>query len=156
MVTTRSKAAKKQHEEVEYEFFGPIGTFTLLFLLPGVIYFLYLGCNKDGCTSVMPLSVPDSLTRWPAVEQLFSIRGTAIFLGWFAFQAILYIVLPGKWIEGTVLRDGTRLSYKMNGMDFPDEECRNATVEVCSCHCPMQVSSADAKWCTDVASTASS
>lgn len=108
-------ATKQKSGAVEYEFFGPVGTFALLFVLPAVVYFLFFSCNAEGCVSVSPLYIPEGIKSLPALESLFSTRGTLIFLGWFAFQAIMYIVLPGKWVEGTVLSDGTRLSYKMNG-----------------------------------------
>lgn len=122
--TTRSKSSGKgapngRHAAAhtpEYEFGGPIGTFTLLFVMPAVVYFLYFSCNATGCASVVPLWFPDSIKNLPTVDMLFSMKGTLIFLGWFAFQAVMYIALPGRWIDGVLLEDGTRLSYKMNGM----------------------------------------
>jgi hypothetical protein len=34
---------------------------------------------------------------------------------WFAFQAVLYLVLPGEIADGVPLPDGSRLKYKLNG-----------------------------------------
>lgn len=145
MAVTRSngssKATKgKSPEPVEYEFFGPIGTFALLFILPGVVYFLYFSCNESGCTSVYPtLSFPETLNVLPSIDTLFSVRGAQIFLGWFAFQAFLYIALPGPWVQGTELRDGTRLEYKMNGVwlfelaKMAQSACISHAVCMCAC-----------------------
>ena len=35
--------------------------------------------------------------------------------GWVLFQALLQIVAPGRVVEGTPLRDGRRLQYRING-----------------------------------------
>ncbi|KAJ3035898.1 hypothetical protein HDV00_003298 [Rhizophlyctis rosea] len=38
-----------------------------------------------------------------------------VYLGWFLFHAIGYYILPGERIQGTVLRNGKRLTYPING-----------------------------------------
>lgn len=35
--------------------------------------------------------------------------------GWILFQAILHIILPGVRAKGTLLPDGSRLEYTLNG-----------------------------------------
>jgi protein-S-isoprenylcysteine O-methyltransferase Ste14 len=38
-----------------------------------------------------------------------------MFGGWLLFQALLQVSAPGRWVEGTPLRDGRRLPYRING-----------------------------------------
>ena len=33
---------------------------------------------------------------------------------WFAAQLAAYILVPGTWVKGVVLRNGTQLKYKIN------------------------------------------
>jgi len=40
----------------------------------------------------------------------------AVFVGWNVFLAMLWAVVPARWVEGVVLSDGTKLKYKMNGL----------------------------------------
>lgn len=44
-----------------------------------------------------------------------SLRSLAIYLGWFAFQAALAALLPGRKVEGMALPDGRKLLYTLNG-----------------------------------------
>ena len=93
-----------------FEFFGPIGTFFLIFLLPATV--LSLGLLVDS-----PI-YPYSLNRLPSliVEQMSAVRATHVFfyLSWMAFQVFLYYFVPGKIVDGTVLRTGEKLKYKVN------------------------------------------
>eukprot|EP00123_Amoebidium_parasiticum_P019931 comp37205_c0_seq1/m.47342 comp37205_c0_seq1/g.47342 ORF comp37205_c0_seq1/g.47342 comp37205_c0_seq1/m.47342 type:complete len:427 (-) comp37205_c0_seq1:395-1675(-) len=109
-----AKPAKKEH--FEYEFFGPVGTLILTFVLPLVILFLYFSCNSTGCLEVNPFSLPPTFQQITQLFQVFDVNGAYIFFGWFFFQAFLYIALPGKWVEGVKLSNGERLKYKMNGL----------------------------------------
>ncbi|KAJ3027690.1 UNVERIFIED_CONTAM: hypothetical protein HDU68_003331 [Siphonaria sp. JEL0065] len=42
------------------------------------------------------------------------VLATIVVLSWYAWQAVLYLVLPGKIATGTLIRDGTRLTYPIN------------------------------------------
>jgi len=42
-------------------------------------------------------------------------KATLAVLAYYAFNLILYAVLPGKQVEGTKLRTGKKLKYKFNG-----------------------------------------
>jgi protein-S-isoprenylcysteine O-methyltransferase Ste14 len=44
-----------------------------------------------------------------------SITDIATYGVWLLLQVVLYVVLPGRTRTGTVLEDGTRLTYRMNG-----------------------------------------
>jgi len=47
---------------------------------------------------------------------LFTTEACLVFSGWMAYCVALHVLLPGIVKEGTVLPDGTRLTYKLNGM----------------------------------------
>lgn len=46
---------------------------------------------------------------------LASLYGLLAYLAWFGLCLALHVVLPGKLAQGTVLADGSRLTYKLNG-----------------------------------------
>ncbi|BFZ53301.1 erg24, C-14 sterol reductase [Savitreella phatthalungensis] len=85
----------------QFEFFGPPGALAVTLLTPAFTYILYAVCNEG------PPRIPQ---KW------FSLEASALYTGWFALHVILWLVLPGKWVEGQRLRDGTILEYKMNGL----------------------------------------
>eukprot|EP00048_Salpingoeca_helianthica_P014594 m.222486 g.222486 ORF g.222486 m.222486 type:complete len:424 (-) comp16040_c0_seq1:24-1295(-) len=96
-----------------YEFFGPVGTGFLTLTLPLVTYALFFLCPSSQRCSV--LEVPEL----PSVADLFDATTLAVYLGWFAFQALLYIVLPGGSGEGLPIPrlNNARLKYKFNGLN---------------------------------------
>lgn len=53
---------------------------------------------------------------WPedGVAGLFSWEALAASIGYVLVNAILYRILPAVEIEGTVLRSGARLKYRLN------------------------------------------
>jgi delta14-sterol reductase len=89
--------------------FNVLSTVVLLLTLPPLVYYLWICLEFYDGRLVLPS--PELLRHVPAPTP----TSMAIFVGWFAFQALLQIYAPGKWIEGTPLADGTRLKYKMNG-----------------------------------------
>lgn len=96
----------------EYEFMGPVlGPVAVMVGLPAVCYGLVYACNAEGCLSFRSLSVPG----FPSRTQLISAEAFAAILGWLAFQIVLHLLMPGKHIRGTLLANGKRLTYKVNG-----------------------------------------
>jgi protein-S-isoprenylcysteine O-methyltransferase Ste14 len=84
-------------------------TIVLLIVLPPFVYYLWI------C-----LAYNHGQPMWPSLSMIryFPLptwTSAAIVVGWLVFQALLQIYAPGKWVEGTPLADGTRLSYRMNG-----------------------------------------
>lgn len=67
----------------------------------------------------MPIPV-DKIDYAPFTSFLESIRLTwkAVFIYqvWFVFKVLLQALLPGKEGQGKTLSDGSRLSYKLNGL----------------------------------------
>ena len=92
-----------------YEFNGPLGTLLMSLGLPGVVIGLYLLCGRETCS----LGAYPSLPQW---KDLFHSHAFAVFVAWFIFQLLLSLFPIGKVVEGTKLRDGSRLTYRLNGL----------------------------------------
>lgn len=115
---------KKEKKEHHFEFGGPYFAPIMIVFLIGVIYFLYYGCNSKGCLS---LNKEDPFFLWVEnpfeqgfVSWFLSIWSLEIFshyVLWFAFQALLYIIVPGPIQMGTEIGHKTnfKLPYKLNG-----------------------------------------
>lgn len=101
------------HKEVHYEFFGPyLGPIGIVIGLPLLCYALVYACNADGCMHLSPFSIPG----FPADQRFFTWEATGIFLGWMALQVALHLILPGRKLQGVQLPNGSRLTYKLNGL----------------------------------------
>ncbi|KAM5138676.1 delta(14)-sterol reductase TM7SF2 isoform 2-T2 [Mantella aurantiaca] len=93
----------------ELEFGGFLGVLSLIFVLPGAVFFLLFTCNtKDASV----LRLPGLL---PSLESLWNPFALVLLLGWVSLQALLYMLPMGTVVEGITLRDNTRLKYKING-----------------------------------------
>lgn len=103
----------------EYEFFGPIGALFVTIFTPAVFYALFFFCNEHGCPPKWAYSITfddvKSLATWKFVWSILDWQAFKVTLQWFGWCIGLWYLLPGKQIEGTLLRDGTRLKYKQNG-----------------------------------------
>ncbi len=95
------------------EFGGPVGNLVLTFALPVIVGFLYfsIGFNHGG---LWPAAGVDFDGFWASLTPTWTVAG--VYLGWFALQTGLQMLMPGKIVEGTVLPNGSRLKYKMNGL----------------------------------------
>lgn len=96
-----------------YEFMGPVfGPMVIMMALPAVCYGLVYFCNSEGCFSLGDMTLPGL----PPQARLISAEAFVAILGWLAFQSILHCILPGQNVQGTLLPNGKRLTYKFNGM----------------------------------------
>ena len=70
---------------------GAAGACVMPLGLPVAVYGLYFMCNptKGDCS---PFTWPTLPTAW---DQLVSLEAVLVCLAWFAFQALLYMVVPG-------------------------------------------------------------
>lgn len=107
-----------------FVFFGPFGAAFIIVFLPLVVYALFFLCHQEFCLSWRDLwQIPRLNVKAPFqlswdVEmwhRFFSLQALGVILGWFAFQVLLYYLIPGKYVPGTKIRDGSRLYYKING-----------------------------------------
>jgi len=95
----------------EFEFMGPyLGSLGVSFGLPVLVWAASYYCNNIGWPSI-----PKALPTLADVRACFSLEALAVYVGWWAFQAALYMLVPGDVIDGTQLRDGKVLKYRING-----------------------------------------
>lgn len=94
-----------------YEFMGPVGALFMTLGLPTVVYGLYFLCNKDSC-QIYPLRQP----QLPPLKEFWHPLAFIICVGWFVANAIVYLTPVGKTIQGTQIRNGTRLTYRINAL----------------------------------------
>ena len=102
--------AAKSH--FDYEFSGPlIGPIALIIGLPTICYLLFYACNAHGCASWTAISYLPGFGDTP----LITWSGLLVYIGWFVFVTLLHLTLPGTWVTGTTLPNGSVLEYKLNG-----------------------------------------
>lgn len=89
--------------------FNVAATVVLLLTLPPLVYYLWICLEHFDGRLVLP-----TLEVWRHVP-LPTVKSVGIVAGWLLFQGLLQVYAPGQWVEGTPLRDGSRLPYKMNG-----------------------------------------
>ncbi|GBG32972.1 Delta14-sterol reductase [Hondaea fermentalgiana] len=107
---TQDAVSKEDH----FEFGGPIGALGIMFLLPCVILFLFIAASKD--YKFVLTNYKGLLDQLPKkVDQVWEGEAFIVILIWFSFHVLLERVLYCNVVEGTVLRDGTRLKYRLSG-----------------------------------------
>ncbi|KAH7337213.1 ERG4/ERG24 ergosterol biosynthesis protein [Rhizoctonia solani] len=102
-----------------YEFFGPLGAAFVSTTVPLTIYGLYFTCSEASGGCPPPLwSIPvnfvnavESIDWW---KSLFDKEAAIAYAAWYAFTVAAWWLLPGDWVEGTELRTGGRIQYKIN------------------------------------------
>ncbi|KAG0149133.1 hypothetical protein CROQUDRAFT_59670 [Cronartium quercuum f. sp. fusiforme G11] len=100
---------------LHYEFGGKLGAFAISLAVPFFTYWMNIVCNEQtGCR--ISRTIFDLHVLW-AQTKFFSLEACALYLAWYLFIMACWWWLPGRWVEGTVLRDGSRLKYKINA--FP-------------------------------------
>ncbi|KAI0078209.1 ERG4/ERG24 ergosterol biosynthesis protein [Panus rudis PR-1116 ss-1] len=104
-----------------YEFLGPPGALAITLGVPFLTYALYFGCSESaGCPPPLDTLYPrlvDAVTSKDWWLSLYDPQATLYYLIWYAYTVLAWFILPGDWIEGTVMRNGERKKYKINA--FP-------------------------------------
>eukprot|EP00241_Pyramimonas_parkeae_P006341 CAMPEP_0114241128 /NCGR_PEP_ID=MMETSP0058-20121206/9472_1 /TAXON_ID=36894 /ORGANISM="Pyramimonas parkeae, CCMP726" /LENGTH=424 /DNA_ID=CAMNT_0001353643 /DNA_START=11 /DNA_END=1285 /DNA_ORIENTATION=+ len=102
--------------EFVYEFQGPyLGPAGVIIGLPLVCYMLVAACNADHCLS--HLNPPTGLDwiKIPSGQVIASSEGFLAVIGWVTWLVVLHVLLPGRHVQGNKLKDGSQLTYKLNG-----------------------------------------
>ena len=119
--TTMSVSASALNPRTtHYEFLGPPGAAAISLGVPFITYALYFGCSETsgGCTPPLEtlwprtLAAVQDLNWW---KSLYDPQAAVLYFAWYAFCVVAWFVIPGDWIEGTLVRDGTKKLYKING-----------------------------------------
>ncbi|KAG8998430.1 erg24, C-14 sterol reductase [Tulasnella sp. JGI-2019a] len=103
------------------EFFGVPGTLLLVTILPPVLYGLYFSCSEElgGCPPNLYYLVVYIRQRFSNYDGWMSIcdsEAAAVFAGWLIYCLVCWRILPGDWVEGQKIRNGTVQKYKINAL----------------------------------------
>jgi hypothetical protein len=138
MAVQKRKQQKKQEKPIEnidkpessqpkelnpkttnYEFGGPMGALGMIVGLPVLVLFFATCCDATGYPSqAFKGDFKSALLSKLNKDFLFSLYDPIAFMIYTAFVFILalfYVILPGDNIPGTVLRNGSKHKYRMNG-----------------------------------------
>ncbi|KAK9768163.1 erg24, C-14 sterol reductase [Basidiobolus ranarum] len=98
-----------------FEFMGPPGSILIITLCNVLVYFLYMVCNEDGCPPswFWNFSI-ENLLQYAKKLTFFELSTLYIYVGWVSYLVVLYFILPCEECEGTKLRTGETLKYKVN------------------------------------------
>ena len=97
-----------------YEFGGPAGALFVTLTVPAVAYALFFVCN-DANACRPTLDYDTLLSAVPSLSDLWDSDAALIYLVWYVFCVLAWAILPGDWVDGTTLRDGSKKQYKING-----------------------------------------
>ncbi|KAJ2351962.1 erg24, C-14 sterol reductase, partial [Coemansia sp. RSA 2611] len=100
------------------EFMGFPGSVAVMTITTIVLYVWYFSCNETaGC------QLPVTQSQWSAIaahaadcRSYVSLEALAIYTMWWSWLVVLYFVIPGRTVQGVVLRNGQRLDYPINGL----------------------------------------
>jgi len=95
-----------------FAFGGPWGALGLTLGLPFAVCYLSACLLDHGGALFVPASGAD----WLALLPQPTWQAAGLFAGWLGLQALLQLLLPGKLAAGQPLEDGSRLTYRMNGL----------------------------------------
>lgn len=93
-------------------FGGPFGALAMTLIMPTVSFYLWSAIAQHGGH----LWLPHSLGEFVAMVPVPTLAAVLIFGLWLLVQLALYIYAPGELVEGAPLRDGSRLTYNINGL----------------------------------------
>ncbi|MBW2499913.1 MAG: hypothetical protein JRF61_21725 [Deltaproteobacteria bacterium] len=87
-----------------------LGFVAMLVGMPLATFYFAIAFVHEDAALVLP-----DLAFWSRLVAP-SLTTIALYLFWVGFQAALFHWLPGREVEGTPLRDGRRLVYRLNGL----------------------------------------
>ncbi|KAI9209915.1 ergosterol biosynthesis ERG4/ERG24 [Polychytrium aggregatum] len=120
MAAGSSTVAEKNRElnvrTTSYEFFGPVGAAVLVPLLIVTTLGLFPLCTKESCSPLVLVTDPQSVLDNIAALKWWDWKAAGVYMLWISFHFVGYLVVPGRIIEGTMLRNNSRLKYKINGL----------------------------------------
>ncbi len=94
--------------------FSFVGSILMPILLPPLVYYMWL-CLEVNEGKLMMISSMDELVRLAKMVPGPTLLATGMYFGWYLFHVVMQQYAPGPWAQGTPLKDGTRLPYRMNG-----------------------------------------
>jgi delta14-sterol reductase len=105
-----------------FRFGGPIGALAMVIGLPAAVLFFATFCDATGFPSQNFWNISiENLRGWLSWENIrnnVNPWAFAWYNGFIIYLAVLSFSLPGNKVDGTKLRDGRVLQYKINGMSL--------------------------------------
>ncbi|KAH6568282.1 hypothetical protein BASA50_010527 [Batrachochytrium salamandrivorans] len=96
-----------------------IGCYFLLAFCPAIVVYFWLACDSFQCSVISPIEFAVSNGLEKLLENHLpkpTTFGFQLYFGWLAFQAALYVILPGKIGYGQTTPAGHTLPYIVNGL----------------------------------------
>jgi delta14-sterol reductase/lamin-B receptor len=94
------------------QFGGPWGALSLTIVMPTITFYLWSAVAQHGGSLWLPRSTAELLAMIPTPTW----EAAAMFGGWLALQALLYVVMPGRVVHGRPTAHGERAEYRLNGL----------------------------------------
>jgi len=118
--SSTTASSKLNPRTSDYEFAGPIGAFAMIIGLPAAVLFFATFCDATGFPSQNFWNISlDNLRVWLSWENIknnVNPWAFAWYNGFVLYLAVLSVSLPGNKVDGTKLRDGRVLQYKINAL----------------------------------------
>lgn len=93
------------------QFGGPAGALALIVVMPTISFYLWSAVAQHGGL----LWLPSSMAELAAMVPVPTWDAAVIFTAWLALQAVLYVVAPGRVMQGWPTEHGERAEYRING-----------------------------------------
>ena len=114
------------------EFLGPVGTASISLIAPFLVYAFFYSCNES--TGCPPMNSAGWRAIWDrGVGTVWEWQAGGAYLVWYAFCVACWALLPGERVEGSLLRDGKRNTYRMNGASSPPAPLTTSLVRTFIC-----------------------
>lgn len=94
------------------QFGGPAGALALIIVMPTISFYVWSAVAQHGGS----LWLPSSVAELAAMVPVPTWDAAAIFAAWLALQAVLYVVGPGRVVQGWPTEHGERAEYRINGV----------------------------------------
>jgi len=111
-VSATDPAASDGNRKPADQFGGPSGALALTIVMPTVSFYLWSAVTQHGGSLWLPQSLAELLAMVPAPTW----AATTIFSAWLGLQAVLYVVSPGRVLQGWPTEHGERAEYRINGL----------------------------------------
>ena len=111
-VSATKPAANPSARKPADQFGGPWGALALTIVMPTVSFYLWSAVAQHGGSLWLPRSLADVTAMVPTPTW----EAAAIFGVWLAVQAVLYVVSPGRVVQGWPTEHGERAEYRINGL----------------------------------------
>lgn len=107
-----SESTSQIHRKPADQFGGPIGALALIVVMPTVSFYLWSANAQHGGSLWLPSSLADVVAMVP----MPTMEAAILFAAWLAVQAVLYVVMPGRVLQGWPTEHGERAEYRINGL----------------------------------------